>query len=105
MRAVLRIDPPLVRDVFEYLLTKAGLDVVGCAPDWFELLMIVGERRPEVVFLMAGDSLEPGICSHLMGENPQLKIVMVSSDLTIDPPNELLHLSFLRPIPPPNRSC
>ena len=81
MRAVLRIDPPLVRDVFEHLLTEAGVDVVGSAPNWLELLMIVEERRPEVVFLMAGDSAEdPGICSHLLSEDPQLKIVIVSTD-------------------------
>ena len=81
MRAVLRIDPPLVRDVFEHLLTEAGVEVVGSAPNWLELLMICEERRPEVVFLMAGDSHgDPGICSHLLSEDPHLKIVIVSTD-------------------------
>ncbi|GAC1453794.1 MAG: hypothetical protein PVSMB1_02540 [Gemmatimonadaceae bacterium] len=81
MRAVLRIDPPLVHDVFVHLLTEAGLDVVASAPDLLELLMIVGERRPDVVFLMAKDSSkEPGICSHLLSEDPDLKVVIVSTD-------------------------
>jgi DNA-binding NarL/FixJ family response regulator len=81
MRAVLRIDPPLVRDVFEHLLKEAGIDVVASASNWLELLMVVGECRPEVVFLMAGGSSgEPGICSHLLSENPQLKVVIMSTD-------------------------
>ena len=82
MRAVLRIDPPLVRDVFEHLLTEAGVEVVGSAPNWLQLLMICEERHPDVVFLMAGDSHggDPGICSHLLSEDPHLKIVIVSTD-------------------------
>ena len=80
MRAVIRIDPPLVHDVFADLLAEAGLDVVGSAPDWLELLVMVREHRPEVVFLMAGDSSKaPGICSHLLGEDPHLKIVLLST--------------------------
>ena len=81
MRAVLRIDPPLVRDVFEHLLTEAGVNVVGSAPNWLQLLMICEERHPDVVFLMAGDSPEgPGVCSHLLSEDPHLKVVIVSTD-------------------------
>jgi DNA-binding NarL/FixJ family response regulator len=81
MRAVLRIDPPLVREVFEHLLGEASIEVVGSAPDPMELLMVVRKSRPDVVFLMAGDSeKEPGICSHLLSEHPRIKIVIVSTD-------------------------
>ena len=84
MRAVLRVDPPLLRDVFEHALRMAGIDVVGSPPDALALLLAIKERRADVVFLTApdsGDSLKPpGICSHLLNEFPQLKIVMVSPD-------------------------
>jgi DNA-binding NarL/FixJ family response regulator len=84
MRAVLRVDPPLVRDVLEHALRDAGIDVVGSAPDSIALLLAIKEKRAEVVFLMGSDpehpAKEPGICSHLLNEFPQLKIVMVSTD-------------------------
>ena len=84
MRAVLRVDPPLLRDVFEHALREAGIDVIGSPPDSLALLLAIKERRAEVVILSApnsGDPVEtPGICSHLLNEFPQLKIVMVSPD-------------------------
>ena len=84
MRAVLRVDPPLLRDVFEHALRAAGIDVVGSPADSLALLLAIKERRAEVVFLTApdsdGPSKSPGICSHLLNEFPQLKIVMVSTD-------------------------
>jgi len=84
MRAVLRVDPPLLRDVFEHALRNAGIDVVGSPPDSMALLLAIKERRAEVVFLTAPDSDDPakapGICSHILNEFPQLKIVMVSTD-------------------------
>ena len=84
MRAVLRVDPPLLRDVFEHALRTAGIDVVGSPPDFLALLLAIKERRADVVFLTApasdDPSKAPGICSHLLNEFPQLKIVMVSPD-------------------------
>ena len=84
MRAVLRVDPPLLRDVFEHALRAAGIDVVGSPPDALALLLAIKERRADVVFLTAPDSDDPskapGICSHLLNEFPKLKIVMVASD-------------------------
>ena len=83
MRAVLRVDSPLLRDVFEHALREAGIDVVGCPLDFLALLLAIKERRADVLFLIAADSdnpaKEPGICSHLLSEFPQLKIVMVST--------------------------
>ena len=84
MRAVLRIDPPLLRDVFEHALRDAGIDVVGSPADSLALLLAIKDRRADVVFLTAPDAdgvaKTPGICSHLLNEFPQLKIVMVSTD-------------------------
>jgi hypothetical protein len=84
MRAVLRLDPPLLRDVFEHALRTAGIDVVGSPPDSLALLLAIRERRAEVVFLTVPDaddaSKAPGICSHILHEFPQVKIVRVSTD-------------------------
>jgi hypothetical protein len=84
MRAVLRVDPPLLRDVFEHALRQAGIDVVGSPADSIALLLAIRERRAEVVFLSAPEGSDPakapGICSHLLNEFPLLKIVMVSAD-------------------------
>jgi len=84
MRAVLRMDPPLLREVFEHALRDAGIDVVGSPLDNFSLLLAVKEGDADVVFLTSpnsGDRLKtPGICSHLLNEFPQLKIVILSQD-------------------------
>jgi len=81
MRAVLRVDPPLLRDVFEHSLNQAGIDVVATPSDSLALLVAVKECQPDVVFLTAQDvEVPPGICSHLFTEFPQLKVVMLSND-------------------------
>ena len=84
MRALLRVDPPLLHDVLEHALREAGINVVGSPADSLALLLAIKERRADVVILSApdsdGQSGAPGICSHLLTEFPQLKIVMVSQD-------------------------
>jgi len=80
MRAVLRVDPPLLREVFEHSLNQAGIDVVDTPSDFMALLVAVKDRQPEVVFLTAPDIEAPGICSLLLTEFPQLKVVMLSND-------------------------
>ena len=84
MRAVLRIDPPLLREVFEHALPAAGIEVVGSPRDSLALLLAIQERDVDVVFLTSpdtGDPLKaPGICSHLLSEFPRVKIVIVSAD-------------------------
>jgi hypothetical protein len=84
MRAVLCIDPPLLREVFEHALTAAGIDVVGSPRDGFALLLAIADRDADVAFLTSSDADDPlkapGICSHLLSEFPKLKIVIVSPD-------------------------
>ena len=84
MRALLRVDPPLLRDVFEHALRNAGVDVVGSPADSVALLLAIRERRADVVLLTALDAADPakapGICSHILNEFPKLKIVMVATD-------------------------
>jgi DNA-binding NarL/FixJ family response regulator len=79
--ATLVCDRPLLREVLHYLLTSVGMEVVGQWSDPLTLLCSINRLRPEVVFLWTSDAFrEPGICSHLLEEYPQLKIVVVSPD-------------------------
>jgi hypothetical protein len=79
--ATLECNRPLLREVLHYLLTNAGMEVVGQSSDPLTLLCSIERLRPEVVFLWTSDAFrEPGICSHLLQEYPQLKIVVVSPE-------------------------
>ena len=75
----LESDRPISREVLHYLVTNAGMEVVGQSSDSLDLLCSIDRLRPEVVFLWTWDALkEPGIVSHLLQEFPQLKVVVVS---------------------------
>jgi|GEM_PF-2053297 DNA-binding NarL/FixJ family response regulator len=79
--ACLKDDRPILREVLHYLVTNAGMEVVGQSSDSLDLLCSVDRVRPEVVFLWTSDALkQPGIVSHLQQEFPHLKVVVVSSD-------------------------
>jgi hypothetical protein len=79
--ATLKGDGPILREVLHYLVTNAGMEVVGESSDSLDLLCTIDRLRPEVVFLWASDGIkEPGIVSHLLHEFPNLKIVVVSPD-------------------------
>jgi chemotaxis response regulator CheB len=77
--ATLESNRPLLREVLHYLVTNAGMEVVGQSSDALDLLCSIERLHPEVVFLWTSDALrEPGIVSHLLQEFPHLKIVVVS---------------------------
>ena len=77
----LKGDGPILREVLHYLVTNAGMEVVGESSDALDLLCSMASVRPEVVFLWALDRRkEPGIVSHLLQEFPNLKVVVVSPD-------------------------
>jgi chemotaxis response regulator CheB len=81
--ATLEDSRPLFREVLHYLVTNAGMEVVGQSSDSLDLLCSIERLHPDVVFLWtleASKSKEPGICSHLLQEYPELKIVVVSPD-------------------------
>ena len=73
-------DRPILLEVLHYLVTNAGMEVVGESSDALDLLCSIVRRRPEVVFVWALDRLKPGIVSHLLQEFPDLKVVVVSPD-------------------------
>jgi hypothetical protein len=67
--ATLKGDGPILREVLHYLVTNAGMEVVGESSDSLDLLCSIDRLRPEVDFLWASDGLkEPGIVSHLLQE-------------------------------------
>jgi DNA-binding NarL/FixJ family response regulator len=79
--ASLESDRPILREVLHYLVTNAGMEVVGESSDALDLLCSIESLRPEVVFLWASNGLkEPGIVSHLLQEFPHLKVIVVSPD-------------------------
>ena len=78
--ASLESDRPFLREVLHYLVTNAGMEVVGESSDALDLLCSIESLRPEVVFLWADGLKEPGIVSHLLQEFPHLKVVVVSPD-------------------------
>ena len=66
-----------IRDV---VALQADIEIVGEALEKFELLMMVKETRADTVILSAGESDIPGLCSHLLGEYPNLTIVVLGAD-------------------------
>jgi len=77
----LKDDRPILREVLHYLVTNAGMQVVGQSSDSLDLLCSIDRLRPQVVFLWtSNESKEPGIVSHLLQEFPYLKVVVVSPD-------------------------
>jgi DNA-binding NarL/FixJ family response regulator len=76
--ASLKSDRPILREVLYYLVTNAGMEVVGQSSNSLDLLCSIDRLRPEVVFLWADGLKEPGIVSHLLQEFPHLKVVVVS---------------------------
>ena len=79
--AALENTRPLVREVLQYLVTSAGMEVVGESSDSIDLLCSIERLRPDVIFLWNANGLkEPGICSHLLQEYPHLKIVVLSPE-------------------------
>ncbi len=78
--ASLKSDRPILREVLYYLVTNAGMEVVGQSSDSLDLLCSIDRLRPEVVFLWADGLKEPGIVSHLLQEFPHLKVVVVSRE-------------------------
>ena len=61
---------------------QTDIEVVGEVFDLVDLLLIVGKTQADVVVLALPDSDEdPGICSHLLIEYPQLLIFVLSPEL------------------------
>jgi hypothetical protein len=79
---VLLADLPgaLTEYVGQSLQEKPDLRILGYAQGYLELLSAVGRRTD--VLLLGADKIDPppGICSHLLSEFPDLKILVLARD-------------------------
>lgn len=66
----------------ELTLGQPEMDVKGEVLDPIEILLAVGEYPVDVVVLDLSDpGQEPGICSHLLAEYPDLLVLALAPDL------------------------
>ena len=62
------------------LAGEPDLDIVGQVIHPIDALLELGSTKPEVVVIDLPTSGEdPGLCSHLLAERPEVKVVAVSS--------------------------
>lgn len=81
IRVLLAEMPQLLRDVIRYLLSdQPDMEVIGNISDWLELLVTAREMHADVVILGVESSELPGICSHLLHELPDIKLLGVTDD-------------------------
>ena len=82
IKVLLANRPKILRELLSGLIQRQfDMEVVGEELDPVELLLAVDETRANVVVLDLLDSgEEPGICSHLLAEYPQLLVLALSSE-------------------------
>ena len=72
--------PRMVREVVRELIEREeDMEVVGEVLDPLDLLLAVRETEADAVVMALKGSEEPGLCSHLLAEYPDLTIVGVAS--------------------------
>lgn len=63
------------------LSQEPGVELVGEASDAVDTLIKAGNTQATVVVIdLPSSGRDPGLCSHLLEENPQVKVVAVSQD-------------------------
>ena len=82
MRVLLANHPQLLREGLQRVLIAApGVEVVGQATDPIKLLLAVRMAKPDVVILNQTNTADlSGVCSQLLDEFPDLKIILMSDD-------------------------
>jgi DNA-binding NarL/FixJ family response regulator len=81
IKVLLASRPKMLSDVVRNMVTRQpDMEVVGEVLDPIELLLTAKARPVDVVIVTPLDSEgEPGICRHLLAEQPQLKIVTLTA--------------------------
>jgi len=70
-----------LRDILTQLVApQPDMEVIDETRQGLELLVTVGQARPDVVILGLEGSRFPGISSHLIAEYPRLKILGLTGD-------------------------
>ncbi len=72
-----RLMREVMREIFE---DQSDMEVVGEVLDPLGLLVAVKEMEADVVILAVKGSEEPGLCSHLLAEFPNLTIFGLASN-------------------------
>lgn len=82
VKVMLATKPRLLRESLTDLIQRqTDMEMVGEVFEPIELLWAVGETNADVVVMALPDTNEdPGICSHLLAEYPQLLIIAVSRE-------------------------
>ncbi len=81
IRVLLANRPRMMREVVKELIERQeDMEVVGEVLDPLGLLVAVRETEADAVILGVMDSEEPGLCSHLLAEYPNLTILGLASD-------------------------
>lgn len=82
IRILFSIQPRVLAEIFRRLIeVQEDMEVVGEWLDPVKLLLAVRQEEPDVIILTAPDpSSEPGICSHLLSEHPNLVILAFSPE-------------------------
>jgi len=81
IRVLLANRPRLMREVIRELINgQQDMEVVDEALDPVEVLVAARETKADAVILATKDSEEPGLCSHLLVEFPNLTILGLASD-------------------------
>jgi DNA-binding NarL/FixJ family response regulator len=75
-----RISPEWNHVLLQVVEADEELEIVGAAEDLVALLMQVEELKADVVVLsQLPDGSEPGICSHLVLEHPNVRVLLLPS--------------------------
>ncbi len=81
IRVLLANHPRLMREVIGELINgQQDMEVVDEALDPVEVLVAARETKADAVILATKDSEEPGLCSHLLVEFPNLTILGLASN-------------------------
>ncbi len=81
IRILLANRPPMLLEVMrEMVQRQEDMEVVGEILDPIGLLVAVREREADAVILTLKDYEEPGLCSHLVAEYPNLTILSLAAD-------------------------
>jgi len=75
--------PRMMRELVRELIERQKdeeMEVVGEVLDPLDILVAVREMEADAVILAMRDSEEPGLCSHLLAEYPDLTIVGIASE-------------------------
>lgn len=70
----------MMREVVRSIIARqSDMEIVGEFPDPVELLLAAKETRADAVIMEMRGAEEPGLCSHLLNECPNVTILVLAS--------------------------